>query len=208
MTSERNVSTNVSTEPRYRYRHNGKLEKVSLGPYPALSLKAARAKRLEHEELLVQGESPARHRQAQKFAIKNTTTMSEFGERVRGGEDLVRRLFEPLGYTVDVQNSVLDEQFAEWGSSPYISLTLQATTKLKDLLTHIYVLVPVLDTDKHYFVSADEIDKLLRRGEGWRCRESSMCKPLRNLGCVNHEQLKPAGVDRYREAYVWDDADS
>jgi len=87
--------------------------------------------------------------------------------RARGGEDLVRRLFEPLGYTLDVQNTVLDEQFPEWGASPYISLTLHATTKLKDLLTHIYVLVPVLDNDKHYFVSADEVEKLLRRGEGW-----------------------------------------
>jgi 3' terminal RNA ribose 2'-O-methyltransferase Hen1 len=82
--------------------------------------------------------------------------------RARGGEDLVRRLFEPLGYTVEVQTAVLDEQFPE-----YVSLTLGATTKLKDLLTHIYVLVPVLDNDKHYFVSTDEIDKLLRRGEGW-----------------------------------------
>lgn len=87
--------------------------------------------------------------------------------RARGGEDLVRRLFEPLGYMVEVQNSVLDEQFPEWGASPYVSLTLHGTAKLKDLLTHIYVLVPVLDNDKHYFVSADEIEKLLRRGEGW-----------------------------------------
>ena len=66
---------------RYRYRHNGKLEKVSLGQYPALSLKAARTRRMEYEELLVQGHSPARHKQAQKFAIKNTTTLFEFGER-------------------------------------------------------------------------------------------------------------------------------
>lgn len=51
--------------------------------------------------------------------------------RVRGGENLVRRLFEPLGYMVEVQNDVLDEQFPDWGSSPYISLTLAATTKLK-----------------------------------------------------------------------------
>lgn len=74
---------------RYRYRHNGKLEKVSLGPYPALSLKAARTKRTDYEELLVQGHSPARHKQAQKFAIKNTTTMFEFGERYF--KDIVQR---------------------------------------------------------------------------------------------------------------------
>ncbi len=66
---------------RYRYRHNGKLEKVSLGRFPALSLKAARSRRIEYEEVLTQGHSPARHKQAQKFALASTATVSEFGER-------------------------------------------------------------------------------------------------------------------------------
>lgn len=85
----------------------------------------------------------------------------------RGGEDLVRRLFEPLGYEVDVKGSPLDSQFPLWGASPYVSLTLSATVKLQDLLTHLYVLIPVLDNEKHYWVANDEIEKLLRRGEGW-----------------------------------------
>lgn len=66
---------------RYRYRHKGKLEKVSLGQYPALSLKAARVRRLEYEELRDKGHSPARHKQAQKFVLASTTTAFEFGER-------------------------------------------------------------------------------------------------------------------------------
>ena len=85
----------------------------------------------------------------------------------RGGEDLVRRLFEPLGYTVSASGSKLDEQFPEWGASPYFSVELAATVRLQDLLTHLYVLIPVLDNEKHYWVGEDEIEKLLKRGEGW-----------------------------------------
>ena len=85
----------------------------------------------------------------------------------RGGEDLVRRLFEPLGYAVTVKGSSLDENFPEWGASPYVALTISGIARLQDLLTHLYVLIPVLDNEKHYWVSADEIEKLLRRGEGW-----------------------------------------
>ncbi len=85
----------------------------------------------------------------------------------RGGEDLVRRLFEPLGYIVELQGSQLDDQFPEWGDSPYVSLKLRSTARLQDLLTHLYVLIPVLDNEKHYWVANDEIEKLLKRGEGW-----------------------------------------
>jgi 3' terminal RNA ribose 2'-O-methyltransferase Hen1 len=85
----------------------------------------------------------------------------------RGGEDLVRRLFEPLGYTVELTGSRLDEMFPEWGESPYVALTLSGTVRLQDLLTHLYVLIPVLDNEKHYWVANDEIEKLLKRGEGW-----------------------------------------
>ena len=85
----------------------------------------------------------------------------------RGGEDLVRRLFEPLGYTVELQGSRLDEKFPEWGESPYVALTLSGTVRLQELLTHLYVLIPVLDNEKHYWVAEDEIEKLLKRGEGW-----------------------------------------
>jgi 3' terminal RNA ribose 2'-O-methyltransferase Hen1 len=85
----------------------------------------------------------------------------------RGGENLVRRLFEPLGYAIDLQGSQLDDKFPEWGESPYVALTLAGTVRLQDLLTHLYVLIPVLDNEKHYWVANDEIEKLLKRGEGW-----------------------------------------
>ncbi len=85
----------------------------------------------------------------------------------RGGDALVRRLFEPLGYEVETNGYPLDPRFPAWGESSYLSLTLRGTTRLSDLLAHLYVLIPVLDATKHYYFGADEIDKLLRRGAGW-----------------------------------------
>jgi len=85
----------------------------------------------------------------------------------RGGEEFLRRLFEPLGYAVETRPYPLDDTFPEWGQSPYFSVTLTATMRLADLLTHLYVLVPTLDTGKHYFVGDDEVGKLVQKGEGW-----------------------------------------
>jgi 3' terminal RNA ribose 2'-O-methyltransferase Hen1 len=85
----------------------------------------------------------------------------------RGGEATIRRLFEPLGYTVDVQGAPLDERFPEWGASSYFAVSLERVCRLSELLTHLYVLIPVLDAEKHYWVGDAEVEKLLRRGEGW-----------------------------------------
>jgi 3' terminal RNA ribose 2'-O-methyltransferase Hen1 len=85
----------------------------------------------------------------------------------RGGEAFLRLLFEPLGYQVNATRHVLDEKFPEWGESRYWSVTLTTTKKLCDVLQQLYVLLPVLDDDKHYWVGKDEIEKLLRRGQGW-----------------------------------------
>jgi 3' terminal RNA ribose 2'-O-methyltransferase Hen1 len=85
----------------------------------------------------------------------------------RGGDRLLHTLFEPLGYAVEAIPHSLDPRFPEWGASRYFTLTLRATTRLRDLLTHLYVLIPVLDDDKHYWVGDDEVAKLLRHGEGW-----------------------------------------
>ncbi|HLL14837.1 MAG TPA: 3' terminal RNA ribose 2'-O-methyltransferase Hen1 [Pyrinomonadaceae bacterium] len=85
----------------------------------------------------------------------------------RGGEGFLRRLFEPLGYEVTARQHALDEQFPEWGESPYFTVEISARVRLRDLLTHIYVLAPVLDNEKHYWVGDEEVEKLLRHGEGW-----------------------------------------
>lgn len=85
----------------------------------------------------------------------------------RSGEELIRRLFEPLGYGLIVEGYPLDETVEEWGPSPYYTVRLSNKVSVKDLLNHLYVLVPVLDNEKHYWIGQDEVDKLLRKGEAW-----------------------------------------
>ena len=85
----------------------------------------------------------------------------------RGGSDLARRLFEPLGWQVAAAPIALDEAFPDWGDSRYLNLRLSGRMRLADALNHLYVLLPVLDDAKHYWVSTDEVDKLVRAGGGW-----------------------------------------
>ena len=112
---------------------------------------------------------------------------------VRGGEAVLRELFEPLGYEVTASRHPLDERFPEWGDSSYFGLTLRHTVPLKHLLTHLYVLVPVLDNDKHYWVGQDEVEKLLARGEGWLqahpAREFIVDRYLKGFRALTREAL-------------------
>jgi 3' terminal RNA ribose 2'-O-methyltransferase Hen1 len=85
----------------------------------------------------------------------------------RGGEAILRRLFAPLGYELRVEPVPLDAGFPAWGDSRYFDVVVSGTTTVRNLLEHLYVLVPVLDDDKHYWVGPDEIDKLMRRGGAW-----------------------------------------
>ena len=85
----------------------------------------------------------------------------------QGGEKLLRRLFEPLGYKIGVERHTLDAQFSDWGESRYFSVTLENTCRLSELLTHLYILIPVLDDEKHYWVGEAEIEKLSKHGNDW-----------------------------------------
>lgn len=85
----------------------------------------------------------------------------------KGGEELLRRLFEPLGYVLTVESHPLDPVFTDWGDSRYYTVTLEATCRLQELLNHLYVLIPVLDDEKHYWIGDDEVEKLIKHGEGW-----------------------------------------
>ena len=84
----------------------------------------------------------------------------------RPGEEFLRELFEPLGYTLKIQGHPLDPELG-YAQQAYFTLTLAARCPLQQMLNHLYVLLPVLDNDKHYWVGEDELEKLLRRGEGW-----------------------------------------
>ncbi|WP_174532855.1 3' terminal RNA ribose 2'-O-methyltransferase Hen1 [Micromonospora chalcea] len=87
--------------------------------------------------------------------------------RCRGGAELAVRIFAPLGWTVTATPIPLDDTYPDWGDSRYVDLTLTGTLRLADALNHLYVLLPVLDDAKHYWVAPDEVDKLLRAGAGW-----------------------------------------
>lgn len=87
--------------------------------------------------------------------------------RGRDGKDLATRLFTHLGWEVDQQPIALDEDFAPWGDSRYSTLTLTGTIPLHLALRQLYILLPVLDDSKHYWVNDDEAEKLARQSEGW-----------------------------------------
>ena len=111
----------------------------------------------------------------------------------RGGEDLARRLFEPLGYRVTAATIPLDEHFATWGDSRYLDLRISGTKRVRDLLRHLYVLLPVMDDDKHYWVERGEIEKLLAKGGEWLGphpeRDLIARRYLRHRGPLTREAL-------------------
>jgi 3' terminal RNA ribose 2'-O-methyltransferase Hen1 len=111
----------------------------------------------------------------------------------RGGERLLRALFEPLGYEVQAHRLPLDEKFPDWGESAYFGMRLTAVKPLKEALTHLYVLLPVLDNDKHYWVGDDEVEKLVRHGKGWLAghpeREQIARRYLKNQRSLAREAL-------------------
>jgi 3' terminal RNA ribose 2'-O-methyltransferase Hen1 len=86
---------------------------------------------------------------------------------VRGTNLLPSDLFGPLGYRVSATEFPLDAAFPAWGQSPYVACALASTLTLKSLLSHLYVLIPVLDDEKHYWIDEVEVEKLLRRGGTW-----------------------------------------
>jgi 3' terminal RNA ribose 2'-O-methyltransferase Hen1 len=83
----------------------------------------------------------------------------------RGDARLAHSVFAPLGWSVDARSQPLEP--AEWGDSPYLDLRLTGELRLADALNHLYVLLPVLDDAKHYWVSTEEVDKLIRAGGDW-----------------------------------------
>ena len=111
----------------------------------------------------------------------------------QGGEQLLRRLFEPLGYKIKVERHILDAEFPDWGESRYFTVTLQNTCRLSELLTHLYVLIPVLDDEKHYWVDEAEIEKLLKHGENWLAahpeQESIVRRYLKHLRPLTNQAL-------------------
>ncbi len=116
----------------------------------------------------------------------------------RGEPDLVERLFAPLGWSAVTTPIALDEQLAAWGDSPYVALTMSAVLPVSQALAQLYVLLPVLDDSKHYWVGADEVDKLLRVGGSWLAAHPEQASiTSRYLG--HHRSLVEDAVSRLAE---------
>lgn len=127
-----------------------------------------------------------------------------------GGEDLIRRLFEPLGYTVTVERAILDPRFPQWGESDLYTVTVAAHQTVQNLLAHLYILIPVLDNTKHYFVDTAEIDKLLRRGEGWLAEHPEKNLITRRYLLYRHQMVRQAlaALDVLRDETAPTEADA
>ena len=113
----------------------------------------------------------------------------------KGGPELAARLFEPLGWRVDARPVPLDEGFPEWGESRYVTLTLSGAIRLADALNQVYVLLPVLDDTKHYWIAPDEVDKLIRAGEGWLAGHPERARITRRY-LANRRGLIRTALDR------------
>ena len=117
--------------------------------------------------------------------------------RCRGGRSLADRIFAPLGWRVDARPQPFTP--AEWGDSPYLGLRLNGELRLGDALNHLYVLLPVLDDAKHYWVSTEEVDKLIRAGGGWLARHPE--KELITRRYLSHQKkLTRSALARLAEA--------
>jgi 3' terminal RNA ribose 2'-O-methyltransferase Hen1 len=127
----------------------------------------------------------------------------------RSDLSMLNRIFEPLGYEVKYESFVTDENFPAWGESKYVNLSIRGNVRLRDLLKHIYVLIPVFDRQKHYWVGEDEVEKLLRNAEDWlpdhpekgyiTSRYLKNMRPLVNMAfqrlVLNDEETEESTVD-------------
>ena len=104
-------------------------------------------------------------------------------------------MFGPLGWTVEARPVPLDPEIPEWGESRYVDLRLTGVLRLADALNHLYVLLPVLDDAKHYWVAPDEIDKLLRAGEGWLAAHPDRVTIIRRY-LAHRQALAVSALDR------------
>ena len=101
----------------------------------------------------------------------------------RGGEPFLRDLFEPLEYQIEAEHHPLDDRFPQWGESSYYTVRLRGRKRLRDLLTHLYVLIPVLDAEKHYWVEMTKsISYSARARDGWQ--RTPRKKPSQHATCA------------------------
>lgn len=79
----------------------------------------------------------------------------------------IKDLFEPIGYEVAITRPEIHYAIDLKDKSSARFLALSGSQTLQDALRHLFVLIPVIDNYKHYFIDEKEIEKLERYGEGW-----------------------------------------
>ena len=79
----------------------------------------------------------------------------------------IEELFSPLGYAVTLERDELTYTFDLKKKSTVRRIILRGQVTVQNALRQLFLLIPVLDNYKHYFISEDEIDKIKRYGEGW-----------------------------------------
>lgn len=125
---------------------------------------------------------------------------------IAGEEKVVETLFQPLGYSVSV------EQIATGGSRKICDLRLSATIRLADLLSHLYVLVPVLDNAKHYWIDRDEVEKLIEKAGPWLsehpAKELITKRVLKHRRGLVNKALERLAEDRSEEDQALEDSDA
>ncbi len=118
--------------------------------------------------------------------------------RAKSGLSLLQRLFEPLGYQVSAE-PINNDQTAIEHRNTYLALKLSANLTVKQLLTHIYVLIPVLDNAKHYWIGTDEVSKLLRKGDGWLAQHPE-CELITTRYLRYQKSLTSAALEQLLQA--------
>jgi 3' terminal RNA ribose 2'-O-methyltransferase Hen1 len=130
---------------------------------------------------------------------------------VQAPDGWLERLFAPLGYEVSARRLPLEPAFPEWGESRYHDLTLRATRPLCDLLRHLFILIPALDREKHYWIGPDEIEKLLAKCEGWLAthpeRDWIIRRYLKNRRALANAALARLIPDEEQDAGGWEARD-
>lgn len=159
------VATFVDVDPVGLVRRGGSqplAAYVNDRPYVASSFLSVAIGRLFRSAM--NGDCPAR---PELVEHRWPVTVSLPATPIGGDRQVVDRLFKPLGYQVTIEVPPLDEHVPEWGPARVAAVTLEAEVTMRDLLRHLFVLLPVLDNDKHYWIDENEVEKLLRHGEGW-----------------------------------------
>jgi 3' terminal RNA ribose 2'-O-methyltransferase Hen1 len=119
---------------------------------------------------------------------------------------MIPEIFEPLGYGIEVETFPNDDKFYRWGESKYVNLTLTGTVRLQDLLNHLYTLIPIFDTQKHYYISSGEIEKLLSHGEGW-LKEHPKCEYITSRYLYRRRNLINKALAQLTDEPDTDEAD-